>query len=167
MNNLDRNIQDRLTKLAYKRTIPFCMGCYIEAPLNRCPSCFSDDLGRLKLGDGVSWGVQWVIESLIRENLTPVDLDEAFETSVRDCYPEVVRAAWMELDVVQVCKEIDPVSWSLSLSEWSDQEESEGLIVSFDHGATYFYTSDIERYLDEEESKDSPYYDEAIQASAE
>jgi hypothetical protein len=66
-----------------------------------------------------------------------------------------------------VCKEIDPVSWDLALSEYVGQEESEGLIVSFDHGATYFYTSDIERYLDEEESKDDPYCDEAIQVSGE
>lgn len=167
MNNLDAKLQDRLTKLAYKLTVPFCLGCYAEARAGRCSLCFSDDLARLRIGDSVGWGVDWVIESLIRENLKPVDLAEAFEESVREIYPESVRAAWMELDVVTVCKEVDPVSWDLALSEYVGQEESEGLIVSFDHGATHFYASDIERYLDEEESKDVNYCDEAIQVFVE
>ena len=54
---------------------------------------------------------------------------------------------------------MDTISWKLAVGEWESNEESEGLITSFDGGATYYYTHDIERFLDDEESKDNVYCD--------
>ena len=43
------------------------------------------------------------------------------------------------------------VSWSLAVSGWESNEEMEGTIVSFDGECTYYWTCDIEKYLDEQE----------------
>ena len=93
-------IQIRLENLAYKRTIPFCYGCYRQAPSGRCELCHSDDLMRELAGDGVEYGVDWVIRALIRENVTPVNTTECFEESIRECYPETTMIGWMECDTV-------------------------------------------------------------------
>ncbi len=94
-----------------------------------------------------------MIKHLISENLTPVDTAEAFEQSVRECYPETTQVAWMTLDTVTIAKNADPVSWSMAESEYVDNEVSEGILVSFDGGSTHFAVSDIEQFLDQEECK--------------
>lgn len=98
-------------------------------------------------------GLSWVIKSLIRDNVKPIDLDEAFEESIRQCYPETVQVGWMELDTVQTMKDADSVSWDLAQGEWVSEEENEGQIATFDNGSVYYYVYDIERYLDEAEAK--------------
>ncbi|MBI1862364.1 MAG: hypothetical protein HYR96_15740 [Deltaproteobacteria bacterium] len=118
-------------------------------------------------GHGVEYGSDWVIRALIHENLEPLNLDEAFQESIRECYDATVKIAWIECDTVQALRELDPISWDLACSEWADAEESAGLIVSFDHGSTYFWAHDIECFLDEEESKDNSFCDEAVQVSTE
>ena len=40
----------------------------------------------------------------------------------------------------------------MKLISWAESEESEGQIASFDHGSTYLWTHEIERFLDEKES---------------
>jgi len=50
-------IQEKLTELAYKRTTPFCYGCYVKAPKGVCPHCHSDDLMRHLEGVGVEYGL--------------------------------------------------------------------------------------------------------------
>lgn len=150
MNNLDVRIQTRLKKLAYARTVPFCYSCYSDAPSGRCQSCYSDDLMRHLSGDGVEYGIDWVIRSLIRDNVTEINIEEAFSESIRQCYDETIKIGWIEFDTTQALRQLDPVSWDLARSEWLDAEESEGQIVSFDNGLTYFWTNDIERFLDKE-----------------
>lgn len=46
-------IQNKLNQLAIKKSIPFCYGCYKDAPTGRCGCCGSDDLMR-KIS-GVGW----------------------------------------------------------------------------------------------------------------
>ena len=157
MNNLEAGIQQRLKKFAYEQTIPFCYLCYSDAPSGRCPSCLSDDLMRHLPSHGVEYGSEWVIRALIHENLEPINLDEAFEESVRQCYDETVKIGWIEYDTAQALRELDPASWELACSEWADSEESEGQIVSFDHGSPYFWTHDIERFLNREDAGDGAY----------
>lgn len=111
MNNLDASIQNRLRKLAYGRTIPFCYLCYSDAPSGRCQTCYSDDLMRHLPGDGVEYGVDWVIRSLIRDNLTEVDAEEAFQDSIRQCYDETVKIGWIECDTVEALSD----NWTPSL----------------------------------------------------
>jgi hypothetical protein len=146
-------IQKRLENLAYKKTTPFCSGCYVPALSGVCELCGSDDLQRNLAGE-VEWGVDWVIRSLLCGNLTPVNVDEAFEQSIQDCYPETTKIGWLEYDTVSALKELDPVSWRCAQSEWEIFEESEGNIFSFDGGCTYFWTHDVETYLDENESNE-------------
>jgi hypothetical protein len=153
MNTLHPDLQTRLKELAYRKSKPFCYSCYRTAPAGRCEICQSDDLMRELAGDGVDWGTDWIIEHLIRENLTPINVDEEFEESVRQCYPETVTIGWLTLDTVSTIRDADPVSWRCALADWLSNEEGDGLIVTLDNGATYYRTSDIEDYLDSESAE--------------
>jgi hypothetical protein len=144
---------DRLKSVAWKKSKPFCYGCYKEAPSGRCSSCHSDDLMRLVDGVGVEWGIDWVIKHLVEENLTPADTSAAFEESVGQCYPETVTIGWITYDTTTAIKELDPVSWRLAKSEWADQEVEAENLVTFDGGSTYVWRHELEQYLDETEAE--------------
>jgi hypothetical protein len=132
-------------ELAFKRTIPFCYGCYKEAPTGKCAECGSDDLMRLLPGVGVEYGTSWVIEHILKQELDAVDVDEAFENSLRDCYPETTTIGFLQnYDTVSAMKELDPVAWRCAQSEWVSNQESEGIILSFDSGSKYYFTAEIE-----------------------
>jgi hypothetical protein len=146
---MNTEINEQLTQLAMKRSTPFCYGCYKEALTGRCESCGSDDLMRLVQGDGCEYGTDWIIESILATELTPVNVEEAFEESVRECYPEQVTVGWMTLDTVSVMKEMDPISWRCACSEWDSQEADAGNIISLDGGSTYYWTHDVETFLKE------------------
>lgn len=100
-------------------------------------------------GVGVEWGTEWVIKYILKEELTPVDTDEAFEESVRSCYPETIQAGWMTLDTVTVMKSSDPISWDIARGEWEAQEVEDGGLVTFDNGSTYYWLSDLESLIEE------------------
>ena len=102
---------------------------------------------------GVEYGCDWIVHHLLEENLTPVNIDEAFEESVRECYPETTQVAWMALDTVTTAKEADPVSWSLAQSEWEDSECSDERLLTFDSGSTYYWSHEVERYVEEQEAE--------------
>jgi hypothetical protein len=104
-------------------------------------------------GEGVEYGVSWIIESLVRNNLTPIDVEEEFVESIRQCYPETVTVGWLTLDTVDTIRNSDPVSWRCALVDWLSNEEGDGLIVTFDNGSTYYRTSDVEDYLDSESNE--------------
>ena len=141
-------IQEKLEELAFKKTIPFCYGCYKEAPNSQCLTCGSDDLMRHLPSVGVEYGTDWVIEHILSEELTPVDLDVAFEDSMRECYPETITIGFLkDYDTVSAMKELDPVAWNCAQSEWESQEAEEGIIVSLNNGSTYYWTYDLESLL--------------------
>lgn len=142
-------IYKQLEQLAFARTIPFCYGCYIEAPTGCCLNCGSDDLMRLIPGVGCEYGVDWVIQEILRQELEPVDLEIAFEQSIRECYPEETKVGWMTFDTVTLMKENDPVGWRCALSEYESQEELEGNIVSFDNGSTYHDLKTLESFIEQ------------------
>ena len=148
MNNLSDELKNSLKQIALNSSVPFCYHCYVEAPLGVCPQCHSDDLMLLIRGVGLDYGWHWVIEHLISENLTPVDTEETFEQSIRGCYDETVKIGWIEYDVVGAIKELDPISWEMALSEWIDEQASEGLLVSFDSGATHVWLHDLESFVE-------------------
>jgi hypothetical protein len=152
MNSLTtQEITARLEKLAFKKTTPFCYSCYRKAPTGRCAQCGSDDLMRELAGGGVEYGTSWVIEALIRDNLTPVNTSEAFEQSIADCYEETTKVGWIEVDTVTALKQLDPVSWRMAEGEWIDNEVSDEQLMTFDNGCTYYWTREVEDYLDAEE----------------
>lgn len=141
MNN---EILEQLKELALSRSIPFCYSCYKEAPTGCCKTCGSDDLMRLVPEVGCEYGIEWIIKHILETELTAVDLEEEFEESVRQCYPEETQVGWMTFDTVTLMKENDPISWRCALSEYESQEESEGNIISFDNGNTYYRYLDLE-----------------------
>jgi len=149
---MNTEIKIKLEEIAFKKTVPFCYSCYKEAPTGCCSKCHSDDLMRLRQGSGCEYGIDWVIEELITEALTPVNTSEAFEQSMNDCYPETTTVGWMQLDTVSVMKEMDPVCWDMAKSEWESAEVEEGNIISFDGGSTYFWKSDVESFIEEQEA---------------
>ncbi|HLE12955.1 MAG: hypothetical protein A2504_13010 [Bdellovibrionales bacterium RIFOXYD12_FULL_39_22] len=145
-------IQDKLNKLALKKSIPFCYGCYQDAPTGRCNICGSDDLMNRLPGVGCEYGQEWIISHILETELSPVDIEEAFEESIRQIYPEETKVGWMTFDTVTLMKSQDPVSWNIAKSEWESQEEEDGTIISFDNGATYYWYSDLEKFVDDQEA---------------
>ena len=43
---------------------------------------------------------------------------------------------------------MDPVGWRCAQVDWESQEESEGNIVSFDGGKTYYRRNDLEDFIE-------------------
>ncbi len=145
-------IQARLEKLAFMRSQAFCSGCYQVVTQSHCPTCGSDDFQRFLAGYGVDWGSDWIIRALLCDALTSVDVDAEFEQSLRDCYPETTKLAWIEVDTISALKEADPLSFEMAKSEWVDFETSDERIITFDNGTTYYFTHDIETFLDAHEA---------------
>ena len=142
-------IYNQLTALAFQESIPFCYGCYINAPTGRCDNCGSDDLMRLIEGVGCEYGTEWVIGELLRKHLEPVNEKEAFEQMIEDCYSVETKVGWLELDTIDTIKTMCPCDWELAKDDYiySLQEDEE--ILSFDNEKTYFWTSDIEQLIED------------------
>ena len=141
-------ILKKLENTAQERTIPFCMSCYLKAPQGVCPSCHSDDLAKWMDGVGLDWNLNFAIEYILQEELTPVNVEEAFEDMIRSCYPEETIVGWMKFDTCDLMKSQDPISWKIAREEYIDELESEEEIMSFDNGSIYYRTSDLEELLE-------------------
>ena len=147
---MNTEIRKQLEQIALKKSKPFCYSCYEVAPSGQCKCCGSNDLMCLVPDYGCDYGTDWVIKHNLETELEPADLEEAFEQSVRDCYPETTKVAWCEFDTVTLLKEQDPISWDFALSEYESNEEVEGNIISFDNGANYYNASDLENYIEDQ-----------------
>ena len=145
---MNTEIQKQLTALALNRSKPFCYSCYIECPNACCPKCASDDLMRLVPGIGCEFGCDWIIQHILNTELEPVCMDQVFEDNIRECYPKTTQVGWLEIDTVTVLKEMDPVSWRCAQADWESTEVSDGNILTFDNGITYYYQHDIESLLE-------------------
>ena len=140
-------IQAQLDQLALSRSTPFCYHCYTEAPTGRCNACGSDDLMRLVAGVGCEYGLDWIASHILETELSPINLEEAFEESMRECYPETTVVGWASMDTVRILKKMDPVSWRCAVADWESAEAAEGNIVTLDNGTTYFWLYDVESLL--------------------
>ena len=49
-------------------------------------------------------------------------------------------------------KTMDPVWWNMAISEWADNEVADEQLVTFDNGSTYYRTSDLEDFIEQEAS---------------
>lgn len=145
---MNSEINQKLTDLAFKRSKPFCYQCYEVAPTGICSKCHSDDLMRSVDGVGCEYGTEWIVKHILETELEPVDLEDAFEQSIRECYPETTKVGWCEFDTVNILKELDPVSWKCALAEYESAESEEGNIISFDDGNKYYRISDIWEMLE-------------------
>ena len=142
-------LQAKLKSIALQKSKPFCYSCYKEAPTGRCATCGSDDLMRLLDGVGCEYGTDWIIKELIDSALSPVDTEAAFEESVSSCYPETVKVGWMNLDTITVMKTMDPTWWKMARDEHVDNEVADSQLITFDNGSTYFLTSEVENFAEE------------------
>lgn len=147
---MNTEIQKQLELIAFKRSIPFCYSCYKQAPTGCCESCRSDDLMRLLPEVGCEYGTDWIIKHILETEVESVDLSDAFEESIRECYPEETKVGWMTFDTVTLMKENDPVGWRCAISDFESQEESEGNILSLDGGCTYYWRHDLESLISSE-----------------
>jgi hypothetical protein len=140
-------IEERLLQLAADHSLPFCYSCYRTAPTGRCVTCRSDDLMREVPGVGVEYGLSWVRDHLVEENLDPIDLDAAFEESIDELYPDPVKIGWIEVDVTTAIKRLSPADWEIAQDEWVDRNLEEDVFMSFDHGSTCYWTYDVEKFV--------------------
>lgn len=143
-------IQEQLHQLALKHSTPFCYSCCKEAPSGCCETCGSDDLARLASGVGCDWSTDWIIEHILKTELTAVNIEDVFEQTVRECFPEETTVGWLTFDTVTLLKQNDPVSWHCAVSEFAFEEKSEGNILSLDGGSNYYWMSDVEALVQNE-----------------
>lgn len=94
-------------------------------------------------GVGCEYGTDWVIKHILETELTAVDLEEKFEESIRQCYPEETQVGWMTFDTVKLMKENDPVGWRCAFADYESQEIDQEAIVTAD-GSNYYSTNDIQ-----------------------
>lgn len=150
---MNKELDIRLERLAFNKTIPFCYSCYKDAPKGKCNVCHSDDLMRHLPGVGVEYGTDWIINKILEENLETPCFEELFEQSVDDCYGEEVQIGWLNLNPAQVIKNQDPISWDIAKSEYIDSLVEDEQLVTFDNGGSYYWVYEVEGFLDENESE--------------
>lgn len=143
-------IKNQLHKLALKRSIPFCTGCYQNAPSGICSECGSDDLARLVPSVGLDWGTEWIVEHILETELTHVNQEDAFEESIRQCCPETTQVGWMTFDTVELMKTQDPISWQIAALEFESEQESEETIYSPNSGAHFYWTHEVTTLIEKE-----------------
>ena len=145
---MKNEIQQKLEKLAYQKTKPFCYQCYKVAPTGLCETCHSDDLMLFLEGVGVEFGTDWVIREILRTELTPVDCEEVFEESIRECYPNETTLGFIKVDICDAIRTLDPIAWDCAKSEYIDNLEADEIIISFDNGSNYYWVHDLEDITD-------------------
>lgn len=137
------NLRERLETIAFSQTDNFCYGCYRVVEGDFCPSCHSDDFMRHLDGVGVEYGIDWVIEALIKEHCEPVDAEGEFEEMLNECY-ETVKVGCCEWEAGYVMKELDPVAFRCGVSDYlADSDE----FAEVD--GEYYRVSDIEAMIDD------------------
>ncbi|MBS1983593.1 MAG: hypothetical protein JST16_05415 [Bdellovibrionales bacterium] len=80
------NIKERLTKLAHRVTIPFCVHCERESDLEWCQDCGRDNLARFLPGRYYCDDTDWVIEDLLFRNLRSVVITKTWRIFYTNCW---------------------------------------------------------------------------------
>ena len=138
-------IQNKLTDLAFERTTPFCYSCYQVCPDGYCGICGSDDLMRHLEGVGVEYGTDWVIKSILEEELSEVDLEESFEQIMDDLYGEEVQIGFIKTSVSCAIKVLDPIAWDIAKSEHLDFLMEDKSVIEI--GGRYYWKHEVESLL--------------------
>ncbi|AYF43705.1 hypothetical protein BALOs_0694 [Halobacteriovorax sp. BALOs_7] len=137
-----QEIKSKLKELAFERTIPFCYGCYIKCPSGVCKSCGTDDLMRHLEGVGVEYGTDWVIESIVEEELEAVDLEEIFSQMIEELYGEEIQIGFISKSTSLAIKELDPIAWNIARGEYIDSLIEDESIMEV--GCDYYWIHDLE-----------------------
>ena len=141
-------LKNNLEKIAFQKSTPYCCLCQADAPSGVCESCHSDDLMK-RTDNGVDWGTDWVISDLVEEHLSPIDGEEYFEASMKDCYSDEVKIGWLTLNPIDVIKTYDPTSWQIALNEYIDNLEEDGRVVTLGTASRYYWTDGVRKFIDE------------------
>ena len=141
--NINDDLKEKLTVLAFDLTDNFCYGCYKVVKAEKCPSCGTDDFMRHLQGVGVEYGTDWIIEHLIKEHCSEIDADEQYEDFLNDTC-ETIKIGTLEYDPGYVLKNIDEVSFKCGASDMLSDDD---LYVEID--GQYYNVYDIENMIDE------------------
>jgi len=142
--NLDE-INNKLKELAYERTTPFCYTCYKKCPKGICNECGSDDLMLHLNGVGVEYGTDWVIESILEEEVEEANIDEIFEQMIEDAYGETIRIGFIESSTVVAIRSVDPTAWEIAKNEYLCSLIEDEQIIEF--GLKVYNSFDILKIL--------------------
>ncbi len=137
-----QDIKTKLKELAFEKTTPFCYSCYVKCPSGICKSCGSDDLMRHLEGVGVEYGTDWVIESIVEEELEAIDLEEVFSQMIEESYGEGVQIGCISKSTSLAIKELDPIAWDLAKDEYIDSLGEDESIMEV--GGDYYWIHDLE-----------------------
>ena len=147
-------ITKQLEALAFQVSKPFCYLCYREVKTSHCPKCGTDDFKRLLEGVGVEYGIDWVIEEILKKYLEPVNQEEFFEDTIESCYPTETKVGWLEINTIDILKTMYPCDWRIAKGDCISSLEEDEEIMSFDNGSTYFWTLDIEDLIEDKLKKE-------------
>lgn len=135
MINGDKNTLEALKAVALERSNGFCYGCYVKAASvdNRevCPKCGSDDLMRELDGVGVEYGLDWVVEAIVKEECDVIDIVEAYRDMLDECY-EPISIGSLKYLPSQVLEAVDPVAFRIGCSEYADSMLEDSDVVEID-----------------------------------
>lgn len=145
---MDLELRTQLEKYAHQKSIAFCYMCYIDAPNGVCPDCGSDDLMRKLPGVGVEYGYEWVIRSLISEELEAANTEEMFDQMLEDCYPESGKVGFLDVHIATAIKTLDPIAYRCAMGDYISSLEEDGELIEI--GGDYYHRYDLESLLEKE-----------------
>lgn len=153
MTNLiitDDSLKEKLVAYAYEKSDAFCYGCYKVVKPNAagrcfCPTCHSDDLMRHVGGVGVEYGIDWVVEALIKENCEAVDLEKYYEEWLSEIYSEPVKICGIDFDPAWALKQLDPIAYELGQADMISANLDDGCWIEID--GEYYTVDEVENFL--------------------
>ena len=145
-----QDIVEALKERAQQESKPFCYSCYIAVGEEgddgkHCPQCGSDDNMRLVEGVGCEFGLDWIVEHIIKdefEKMTESELEERFAELLDECYDKV-KVGCCEFFPGDVLKAMDPTSFRIGVSEQCDSDIEDGRLVYLD-GDYYVVPFDLQ-----------------------
>ncbi|MFK7822799.1 MAG: hypothetical protein AB8G05_01480 [Oligoflexales bacterium] len=136
---------ERLDKIAYKKSKPFCYSCYVRVRGSHCKRCGSDDLMR-EDHNGVEWGTNHIVETLLDEEpLEPACITDSYDLMLDECYPEVKMGynTWSPSDLQ---KNMSPGDYEYGKGEHLDYLiESEQII---EVSGRYYWEAEIRDFVE-------------------
>ncbi len=163
------DLWDDLEKLAYQETTPFCYLCYKDAPSGTCLFCGSDDLMRHMKGEGVEYGVDWIVKLLIQEHVSSYkdsDFREIYDEYLDDRTHATITIQGTVFYASTIYRELDPLAYDMGFNQFMEDDER---IIHYDNH--WYQISDIQEmidlFLEDDENEDEDNIIEAITAEFE
>lgn len=141
-------LYEKLVKVSYLITKPFCYHCYNIVTTSHCPNCHTDDFMRHLEGEGVEYGVEWVIDHILDNHFSIVNDQESYDLWLEEIYPDPVMICGYEMDPIRILKEMDPVTYRCGKSDYeSFLADDPDNYFSIDD-TNYYSAWEIEKWCD-------------------